>query len=88
MNAALKAAEYCDSSYMLWASIPCIGGMAWTNVNEALAAKYTRPATLEMIQQHIVDSTHIWQTFAKVARYVASRQGSIAIGWPRRCKYW
>eukprot|EP00972_Heterocapsa_arctica_P030506 4491895-Heterocapsa_arctica.AAC.1 len=69
------------SSYW-WASMPCVGGSPWQNLNRL------RTGGQAKVDAHIALFNKIWANFELVAVECITHGGRIAIEWPTGCAYW
>jgi hypothetical protein len=68
---------------LVWASIPCTGGTAWTRIS-AHRGEQTRLK----IAAHRKEYRRIWASFVKSVTTALSAGISVAIEWPQGCVYW
>jgi hypothetical protein len=67
---------------LLWASMPCVGGSPWQNLNRLRTGGQTK------VDAHIAIFDQIWAKFELVAAECINHGGRIAIEWPTGCAYW
>ena len=63
---------------LLWASIPCTGGTAWSHIS------MNRDTANEKVKRHRSIYKRIWSAFVGLVNSMEL----IAIEWPRSCTYW
>ena len=68
---------------LLFASIPCTGGTAWSHINARRG-----PQTRANIFRHRALAAKLWNNFEKAAEVCIRNGGYVAIEWPRSCLYW
>ncbi len=66
----------------LWGSIPCTGGSPWQNFNKKF------PGHKEKMKGHLAQFNSLWDNFAKLAKNVYQKGGTISLEWPTQCAYW
>ena len=67
---------------LLWASIPCTGGTAWSHIN------MNHDTAKEKVKRHRSIYKRIWSAFVDLVNSMEFAKPLIAIEWPRSCTYW
>ena len=67
---------------LLWASIPCTGGTAWSHIN------MNHDTAKEKVKRHRSIYKRIWSAFVDLVNSMEFAKPLIAIDWPRSCTYW
>eukprot|EP00972_Heterocapsa_arctica_P001538 221784-Heterocapsa_arctica.AAC.1 len=67
---------------LLWASMPCLGGSPWQNLNRL------RTGGRAKVDAHIHLFDQIWAKLTRVALECLKHGGRVAIEWPTGCAYW
>ncbi len=68
---------------LLWGSMPCTGGTAWTHVNNNMF-----PSALQKILRHQRIFKQMWRQWELVAEQARAAGGKIALELPSNCIYW
>ena len=67
---------------LLWASIPCTGGTAWSHIN------VNHDTAKEKVKRHRSIYKRIWSAFVDLVNSMEFAKPLIAIEWPRSSTYW
>ena len=74
--------DFQDGTLILYASLPCVGGSPWGNVNGLTVEGQDR------IKEQQKLFTKLFKSFSKLVHEVADEKTLIAFELSKNCKYW